>query len=362
MRGSDGASLVLDRALAHIPRGPGHGPGAPAHRTAQHMPGPRTCLLALGVIALLLVARPALGQAQLSSGTVIEAVERLRPGEYLWAPDLAPAGPVLLVVSVTTQRAILYRNGLPIAISTVSTGREGYRTPTGVFTVLQKQVEHYSSIYDNAPMPYMQRLTWQGVALHGGDLPGYPASHGCIRLPKAFAQLLYGVTRLGMTVIVTDATALPRLAPQSDPAKGVSDLILEHADAPDWHPEESPTGPVSIIISAADRRIIVLRDGRVIGSAPIAISDKVAGTSAYMLRDIDQIGYHWLTVPLPGQPSIDPVPNSFWQRFSVDPGFRASVAGIIVPGTTVVLTPDALAAGSAGKSVTVIEADPGARR
>src|SRR5688572_25927129 len=149
------------------------------------------CLLALAG------AHAALAQApSLQPGTVLEAAERLKAGEFLWAPEIAPHGPVLLIVNLTTQRAVLYRNGLPIGISTVSTGRPGYRTPTGVFTVLQRRVEHYSSIYDNAPMPYMQRLTWGGVALHAGNLPGYPASHGCIRMPHDFARLLYGVTRL----------------------------------------------------------------------------------------------------------------------------------------------------------------------
>ena len=109
---------------------------------------------------------------------------------------------MLLVVNVKTQRAVLFRNGVPIGATTISTGRPGYRTPTGAFTILQKQVEHYSSKYDNAPMPYMQRLTWYGVALHAGNLPGYPASHGCIRLPAGFAKLLYGVTRLGTPVVI----------------------------------------------------------------------------------------------------------------------------------------------------------------
>ena len=85
-----------------------------------------------------------------------------------------------MVVSVTEQRAYVYRNGILIAATTVSTGRPGHVTPTGVFTVLQKQKEHRSTIYDGAPMPYMERLTWGGVALHAGGLPGYPESHGCI--------------------------------------------------------------------------------------------------------------------------------------------------------------------------------------
>ena len=164
--------------------------------------------------AIALLCAPALAaQPSLDSGSVLQAAERLKPGEYLWAPQVAPDGPLLLVVSLATQRAVLYRNGLPIGISTVSTGRAGYATPIGVFTVLQRHVEHYSNLYDSAPMPYMQRLTWGGIALHGGNLPGYPASHGCIRLPLAFARLLYGVTHTGMTVIITDSATVPRVAP-----------------------------------------------------------------------------------------------------------------------------------------------------
>src|SRR6476469_8359321 len=147
------------------------------------------------------------GQVSIGEGSVVEAVVKLRPGEFVWAPDIAPAGPMLLLVNVRSQRAMLYRNGVPIGASTVSTGKPGHDTPTGVFTVLQKQVQHHSSKYDNAPMPYMQRLTWGGVALHAGNLPGFPASHGCIRLPAGFAKLLYGATRLGMTVVIFDSHA-----------------------------------------------------------------------------------------------------------------------------------------------------------
>ena len=92
----------------------------------------------------------------------------------------------------------------------VSTGRPGHSTPTGVFTILQKQIEHYSSKYDSAPMPYMERITWYGVALHAGHLPGYPASHGCIRMPLV-CQTALRVTGLGMTVVIADAAATPRV-------------------------------------------------------------------------------------------------------------------------------------------------------
>ncbi|HEU4652030.1 MAG TPA: L,D-transpeptidase family protein, partial [Croceibacterium sp.] len=111
---------------------------------------------------------------------ILEVAGTLKPGEFVWAPELSTEGPALLVVNLASQHAVLFRNGVPIAASTVSTGKDGHETPTGVFTILQKRKEHYSNLYNNAPMPNMQRLTWDGIALHAGNLPGYRASHGCI--------------------------------------------------------------------------------------------------------------------------------------------------------------------------------------
>ena len=89
-------------------------------------------------------------------------------------------------------------------VCTISSGKAGKETPTGTFEILQKKQMHHSNLYNNAPMPFMQRLTWDGIALHAGKLPGYPASHGCIRLPAAFAKLLFAETRKGMLVVVAD--------------------------------------------------------------------------------------------------------------------------------------------------------------
>ena len=144
--------------------------------------------------------------------SVIERAARLSPGQFVWEPKAASTGPVFLVIDLTRQRVLLYRGGVPIAASTISSGSKGRETPTGVFTILQKEVVHRSRTYDDAPMPYMQRLTAKGVAMHAGNLPGYPASHGCIRLPKAFAKLLYGVTELGTPVMITDEQAKGRRA------------------------------------------------------------------------------------------------------------------------------------------------------
>lgn len=119
--------------------------------------------------------------------------------------DVLQSG-VLIVVSKASQRMHVFRDGAHWGSSPVSTGRRGHSTPAGVFPILQKKVYHRSNIYSNAPMPYMQRLTWRGIAIHAGHLPGYPASHGCIRLPRSFAKALFDVTQASRTtVVVTNA-------------------------------------------------------------------------------------------------------------------------------------------------------------
>src|SRR3954470_12519493 len=121
----------------------------------------RALMLTLGVAALTTAG---LAQRQpLDGGSVMQAVERLQPGQYIWLPEIAPQGPMLVIVNIATQKLVAYRNGVPIGVSTISTGRPGHGTPLGVFTVLQKAVHHRSSKYSNAPMPYMQRLTWSGI-------------------------------------------------------------------------------------------------------------------------------------------------------------------------------------------------------
>lgn len=138
------------------------------------------------------------------------AAETLRPGQYLWRDDDLSLGEISVVIDRSAQVAMVYRGTTLVAVSSVSTGKPGKRTPLGDFTILQKKVWHRSNLYSNAPMPYMQRLTWDGIALHAGVNPGYPASHGCIRLPRGFAQLLYGVTRMGAAVaVIDDASAAP---------------------------------------------------------------------------------------------------------------------------------------------------------
>ena len=125
----------------------------------------------------------------------------LRPGQYLWR-DVPAEGAQRVVISLSDQMAYLYRGDTLMAVSTISSGQPGRDTPTGIFSVLDKQPMYRSKKYDNAPMPWMQRIDDYGVALHAGFNPGYPASHGCIRLPTAFAKKLYSVTGVGTPVFI----------------------------------------------------------------------------------------------------------------------------------------------------------------
>jgi len=121
-----------------------------------------------------------------------------------------PVSDVLVLVSLKKQNIKVYDKQGLVAQSPISSGRRGMDTPKGIFTILQKNKKHYSNLYANAPMPNMQRITWSGVAMHGGPLPGYPASHGCIRLPYSFAKTLFGITNMHGRVIVADDPVLPR--------------------------------------------------------------------------------------------------------------------------------------------------------
>ena len=135
----------------------------------------------------------------------IEAsIDELKPGGYVWQPERAASGPVEVVISLPKQRAYVYRGGTLMAASTISSGKPGNDSPVGAFQILEKKKDHRSNKYNSAPMPFMQRLNWYGVALHGGQIPGYPASHGCIRLPMGFAQKLFGVTSVGAKVVILD--------------------------------------------------------------------------------------------------------------------------------------------------------------
>src|ERR1700749_1028606 len=149
--------------------------------------------LALAVTALA-VERPSFHTKGSPTGKPTGA---LKPGEYWWHPEISPEGPLMILISIPEQMMHVYRNGILIGRSTVSTGSKGHATPGGVFTILEKQQTYRSKKYDNAPMPNMQRLTWTGIAMHPGQLPGYAASHGCVRLPYDFSVRLFNATSKG---------------------------------------------------------------------------------------------------------------------------------------------------------------------
>ncbi|PYL20125.1 MAG: L,D-transpeptidase [Verrucomicrobia bacterium] len=234
----------------------------------------------------------------------------LKPGEYWWKPQLSPSGPLMVLVSVPEQTMNVYRNGILIGRSSVSTGTKGNATPGGVFSILEKKQEHYSKKYDNAPMPNMQRLTWTGIAMHSGNLPGYPASHGCIRLPFDFSQLLFNETSKGGTVVVGDGkTPAPYLASNPGLLLAPKDLTAGMMqplanNAYDWNPERSSSGPITV----ADRQ-----------------SSLAPGRAAR----------RWMTVTSRGRS----VPaEKIAARFRINPEFTQKVYDTIEPGTTVIIT------------------------
>jgi hypothetical protein len=163
-------------------------------------PAARLILASVCFFAIATIQTPAFA----SHASLAEAeASELAPGEYLWNPAIAPSGAMSMVIDLTSQRAAVFRNGTLIGISTLSSGKPGYETPDGIFTVLEKQRIHHSNKYDNAPMPYMQRLSWSGLALHAGRVRAHPSSHGCIRLPAGFAAALFEEKTNGMQVVIT---------------------------------------------------------------------------------------------------------------------------------------------------------------
>ena len=126
----------------------------------------------------------------------------LNPGEYLWAPAIPAEGQTSVIIDLYKQLAYIYRGDQLIGATTISSGKKGHETPLGYWSVVRKQKMYRSRKYDNAPMPFAQIIDDHGIALHGGQLPGYPASHGCVRLPVKFAEKLFTLTKTGDKVTI----------------------------------------------------------------------------------------------------------------------------------------------------------------
>ncbi len=266
------------------------------------------------------------------------AIRALKPGEYVWYPDRAPHGMVAVVVALPDQRCFVYRNGVRIGVSAISSGRDGHLTPTGVFTILAKDVDHHSSLYHEASMPYSERLTWSGVALHAGGLPGYPSSHGCVHLPLAFAKLLFGVTEVGTPVIISDGHTGPQDV--LDPGLVLPpDVTAALGGAKDDKP--GAIGPVSIVASGADRRIIVLEGGVQVLEGAIRIQDptRPLGNVVYVLT-AQPTGEtpRWMAVSYEGAGAKGGVAQEALSRLVVEPAINQKLAALLVPGATLLVT------------------------
>lgn len=322
-------------------------------------------VLSAALITLSMRAVPVAAQGSTASSPAefARSAERLKPGEWVWAPAIAPSGPILVYVDLSRQLATVYRNGVRIGVTSISSGKAGHETPTGVFTILQKDADHRSSVYNNAAMPYQQRLTWDGVALHAGGLPGYPESHGCVHLPYGFSRSLFAITSLGVTVVIDGdaidhvrSTEASLLAPYD--AKGrkrSADTLGDRQFT--WAPELSPGGQMTIIVSKREQRVVVLRNGIEIGRSVAEIADDDPGTHLVTLTRDAAGKPQWIYVGLPGHASEEghEIDESVINRIHLPRRFYEAVRSALKPGTTILIT-NAAVGTSPGEPLTVLDA------
>ena len=299
------------------------------------------------------------------TGHFLKPGEKLKPGEYVWEPELSPEGPVVVLVSLTEQMAHVYRNGLEIGVTTVSTGRKGHRTPTGVFVILQKDKHHHSSIYHNASMPNTQRLTWGGICLHAGGLPGYPSSHGCVHLPLEFSAELFEITHLGTTVIIADESTAP--ADVVHPGiilSGDADQMIAQEQARERrkahkavpnaagdHPNRVPIA--SVVASGADQKSYLLKDGEIVNQKTITIAnpDKPLGTHVMVLKTLEGKHPSWSSASIrhaKSNAAVQSTDNATLNRIRFDPAFVDQALEAMHPGMQLMITD--LAAGPETRS------------
>jgi len=253
-------------------------------------------------------------------------------------PEDRPKGPLQIIISIADQRVSLFDNGALIARSSVSTGVPGHPTPLGVFSVIGKQRWHRSNIYSAAPMPYMQRLTWSGIALHAGVVPGHPASHGCIRLKNDFAIRLWHLTKRGTRVIIAQddvqpvEIANPHLfqpkavsgSPESqaatvagksiDTAVATHGSVVSNAEAPEAAglqvPASAPVGvapkkivPISVFVSRKLSKLFVRQGFSSLFDVPVRIEhpEEPLGTHVFTAMEFQNDGaaIRWTVVSLP---------------------------------------------------------------
>ncbi len=295
----------------------------------------------------------AAGFTALRADPVIKDIKDLKPGEYTWHPERSPAGPVAVIVSLSEQRVHVYRNGIRIAVSTCSTGKPGHETPVGVFTILQKDRHHHSNLYNNAPMPNMVRLTWSGIALHAGKLPGYPASHGCVRLPMEFSARLFEITLVGTAVIVANdhedpvAVAHPGMVLSAE-AESRFDAALATLATKQRPGAVAATAPVSVIVSGSDRRVHVLENGHTVLDGPVRIASPEVplGSHVFILAGFQSGAMQWHGIGHSGNEADAATSSrSVLDRLAGNDDVVQRIAQLIHPGMVLVttdlpLTPD----------------------
>ena len=258
-------------------------------------------------------------------------------------PQDTPKGPLQIIISIADQQISIYDNGALIARSSVSTGVQGHPTPLGVFSVISKERWHRSNIYSGAPMPYMQRITWSGIALHAGVVPGHPASHGCIRLTNDFAIRLWHLTKRGTRVIIARddvrpvETANPHLfvskpkaasgSPESSTvtvavnngitAPATNGPLLSNAETPEATgnlkvPGSGPAGvapqkvvPISVFVSRKLSRLFVRQGFTPLFDVPVKIQnpEEPLGTHVFTAMEFQNDGasVRWTVVSMPEQ-------------------------------------------------------------
>ena len=304
-------------------------------------------------------------------------------------PQETPKGPLQIIISIADQRVSLYDNGTLVARSSVSTGVRRHPTPLGVFSVLEKERWHRSNIYSGAPMPYMQRITWSGIALHAGELPGYPASHGCIRLTNDFAIRLWHLTKRGARVIIARQDVVPveitnphlfvskpktAFGSPQGPAIAVADNSNKTATATagSQGSGSAPSAvapqeivPISVFVSRKLSRLFVRRGFTPLFDVPVEIQnlEEPLGTHVFTVMESENEGsaVRWSVVSIPEQStsansakqrkapkqqiveSVPSVPsshdaNAALDRLAVPPDAVEQISELLTPGSSLIIS------------------------
>ncbi|MCP4318225.1 MAG: L,D-transpeptidase family protein [Hyphomicrobiales bacterium] len=285
------------------------------------------------------------------SAQTIAADTSLKPGQWLWYPERSLYGPVTVIVSLSDQLAFVYRNGVRIGVTTISSGRSGFDTPTGVFTVFQKEKLHLSKKYNNAPMPDSQ-FFFGGAALHAGGLPGYPSSHGCVHLPTGFAAQLFDITHNGTPVIVTNERS--GIGGLSHAGLVLSETDLKQIEKLTGHVagKKLPVNKAgkkeasfSILVSEADATLYGMKNGEIIIQSSIGIANpnRSLGSHVFILQgfDSDRKTFDWLAVGM-GTGHEDSVQQqrelAATSRLTIPPDTYAMIAENLHPGSAFMVT------------------------